>query len=67
MAFAKNVPALSTQQRVVDDTVLLEAVLESAVSHPFFLTRHVFLPHNPFVVEEVVAAPKDSSGLGPLR
>ena len=59
----------SWQQRVVEDTVLLEVVLESAVSHPFFLTRHVFLPHSPFVMEEVAPAPSSSApdSAGPLR
>lgn len=49
--------------------MLLEVVLESAVSHPFFLTRHVFLPHSPFVMEEVAPAPSSSApeSAGPLR
>ncbi|KAK2077607.1 hypothetical protein QBZ16_004452 [Prototheca wickerhamii] len=64
-----NPITVRSKQRVVEDTVLLEVVLESAVSHPFFLTRHVFLPHSPFVMEEVAPAPSSSApeSAGPLR
>lgn len=54
----------------MDDDILLEVVLESAVQHPFLLTRHAFLANAPYVAQEVSAPAGDGNSeppLGPLR
>ncbi|KFM25399.1 PsbB mRNA maturation factor Mbb1, chloroplastic [Auxenochlorella protothecoides] len=66
---AANPLIVRTKQRTVDDDILLEVVLESAVQHPFLLTRHAFLANAPYVAQEVSAPAGDGNSeppLGPL-